>query len=316
MGLTEIQAKIRNIELQLSDLESEIEQMKPKAKAEEIEQYKKINQIAENHKIKNKPLLTSDFTVRKSYVCSLGHLLLKRMNEKYEGLLFLTRIAKGIQCYEDVEQLYQDVIAYDEKTWEDSLMLLKEHKYSFLVDMLILANLNKTKEENHLNLIADIAEILEVPEKDLQVCAMVALAVLTNNFYILDQVPEQAKNKWNSKFTHYISAKWLAERRTKCVQKQEFSFANIYSFAKWNTRMLSERISSGATVKKGTPLIWPKGAAESAICAPKNGVVYFVDAEKEKNAGSFIDTYVVSYFDDYDMFCQWYKSKKVLEKNV
>lgn len=295
--------------------------MKPKAKAEEVEQYKKINQIAENHKIKNKPLLTSDFTVRKSYVCSLGHLLLKRMNEKYESLLFLTRIAKGIQCYEDVEQLYQDVISYDEKNWEDSLMLLKEHRYSFIVDMLILANLNKTQEENHLNLVADIAEILEVPENDLQVCAMVALAVLTDNFYILDQVPEQVKNKWNSKFTHYIPAKWLAERRIKCVQKQNMStnFEDIlkFSFLKnWNTRMLSERISSGVTVKKGTPLIWPKGAAESAICAPKNGVVYFVDAEKEKNAGSFIDTYVVSYFDDYDMFCQWYKSKKVLEKNT
>lgn len=299
--------------------------MKPKAKAEEIEQYKKINQIAENHKIKNKLLLAANIETRKYYVCCLGHLFLKKVDDKYESLLFLARIAKGIHCYEDSGELYQDCIMYNENDWKDSIQSLKEHRFSFVVDMLILANLNKYKKDNSLEIIADIAEILAVSESEMQVCGMVAKAVLTDNYNILDRVPEQMKNKWNSQFVHYIPGKWLTQRRTKCVreQRKEDSFMSsildmsfLDSYTKWNTRMLSERIASGAVVKKGTPLIWPKGAAERAICAPEKGVVYFIDAEKEKSNISYIDTYVVSYFDDYDMFCQWYKSKKVLEKNV
>ena len=291
--------------------------MKPKAKAEEIEQYKKINQIAENHKIKNKLLLAANIEIRKYYVCCLGHLFLKNLDDKYESLLFLTRIAKGIHCYDDVDQLYQDCVMFNENDWRDSMQLLKEHRFSFIVDMLIFANLNKCKKDNPLAMIVDIAEMLDVSESELQICGMVAKAVLTDNYNILDQVPEQMKNKWNSQFIHYIPGKWLAQRRTKCVREQRkedlfMSFVDLY--AKWNTRMLSERISSGAVVKKGTPLIWPKGAVERAICAPEKGVVYFIDAEKGQNNISYIDTYVVSYFDDYDMFCQWYKSKKVLKR--
>lgn len=316
--MTEIQAKIRNIELQLSDLESEIAQMKPKAKEEEVEQYKKINQIAENHKIKNKLLLAVNVETRKYYVCCLGHLFLKKSDAKYESLLLLTRIAKGIHCYEDAGQLYQDCIMYNENDWKDSVQSLKEHRFSFVVDMLILANLNKSEKDNSLGMIADIAEILNVSESELQVCGMVAKAVLTNNFDILDQVPEQVKNKWNSQFIHYIPGKWLAQRRIKCLPEMQagFPFVWVNPVTKWNTRTLSERISSGAIVTKGKSLIWPKGATENAICAPKNGIVYFIDAKMEQSNISYIDTYVVSYFDDYDMFCQWYKSKKVLEKNV
>ena len=52
MGVTEIQGELRKIQTQLSALELQLEDMKPKANEENQEKYKKINTIAEKYQIK------------------------------------------------------------------------------------------------------------------------------------------------------------------------------------------------------------------------------------------------------------------------
>lgn len=313
MGVTEIQGELRKIQTQLSELELQLEEMKPKANEENQEKYKKINIIAEKYQIKNKALLSAKEDVRTNYVLCLGFLTTSNKNHIYDKLLFLMRIAAGIDAYHDSEQLYQDITLFNKNDWDNSLQFLEKYRYSLITDALILMTLKSNEKEEKLSSIVEVAEIFGVSKEDLTVCAMVAKAVVTDNFDILDGVSIQRENKWNSKFLHYIPEKWLIKRRKECVFKDS-SFTGIYSFLGSGevvfNRSNSKRIENGSVVREGKSLIWKKDNVTSVVRAKKDGVVYFIDARKEKDDYSPIKTYVVSYFDDYDLFCKWYEAQK------
>lgn len=323
MGVTEIQGELRKIQTQLSELELQLEDMKPKANEEGQEKYKKINIIAEKHQIKNKALLSAKEDVRINYVLCLGFLTMSNKNHIYDKLLFLMRIAAGIDAYHDSEQLYQDIILFNKNDWDNSLKFLEKYRYPLITDALILKTLKNNAKEEKLSSIVEVAEIFGLSKEELTVCAMVAKAVVTDDFDILDDVSIQMENKWNSKFLHYIPEKWLIKGRKECVFKDS-SFTGRYRFLESGEyvfdksksgeyvfdRSNSKRIANGSVVREGQSLIWKKDDAKSAVRAKKDGVVYFIDAGKEKDDYSPIKTYVVSYFDDYDLFCKWYGTQK------
>lgn len=313
MGVTEIQGELRKIQTQLSELELQLEDMKPKANEESQEKYKKINTIAEKYQIKNKALLSAEEDVRTNYVLCLGFLTMSNKNHIYDKLLFLMRIAKGIEAYHDSEQLYQDIALFNKNDWDNSLQFLEKYRYSLITDALILMTLKSNEREEKLSSIVEVAEIFGLSKEDLTVCAMVTKAVVTDDFDILSKIPVPTENKWNSRFTHYIPKTWLATRRTKCgigFKGGSGLFEAITNLNMLPSNSNSIRLKNGSVVKKGTPLVWLKYNDKMSACAPKDGVVYFVDAGKEKNDYSPIETYVVSYFDDYDLFCKWYEAQK------
>ena len=285
--------------------------MKPKANEENQEKYKKINTIAEKYQIKNKALLSAEEDVRTNYVLCLGFLTTSNKNHIYDKLLFLMRIASGIEAYHDSEQLYQDITLFNKNDWDNSLQFLEKYRYSLITDALILMTLKSNEKEEKLSSIVEVAEIFGLSKEELTVCAMVAKAVVTDDFDILNKIPVPTENKWNSRFIHYIPKTWLAARRKKC----ELGFKSGLVDNRTLLNMLTSnsnslRLKNGTVVKEGTPLVWLKYNDKMSACAPKDGVVYFIDAGKEKNDYSPIEAYVVNYFDDYDLFCKWYEAQK------
>ena len=307
MGVTEIQGELRKIQTQLSELELQLEDMKPKSGEENRETYKKINMIAEKYQIKNKALCFAEEDVRTNYVLCLGFLTMSDKNHIYDKLLFLMRIAEGINAYHDSEKLYQDITLFNQNRWENSLLILKNYRYSLIVDGLILSTL-KQSNEKQLIMIAEVAEIYGISAAELQVCAMVAKAVITENFDILDQI-----NKWNSIFLHYIPGKWLVDRREKCewVGLEGISPFAIAMYATMADKSNMTRINCKSAVIKGEKVCSIKDAQE-VVCkyARKDGIVYHVDQQEKNETKQKFDTYIVSYFDDYELFCEWYKNKK------
>lgn len=218
MNLTELQIQLRAIEEHISDLQTEIEKMKPQPEDEKKAMFEKITELASKYPLESRCFPKSSNVDVKAYISCLAYISLADDSKIYDKLLFLCRLSHGMGLPMSSEDVFRMGLEIDEKYFDKACSELKSQKYSFLADALILVNITEKATEASFRLIADIAKIFECEKEDLRAAAMVAKAVLMENFNVLKQIPVPSRNRYMGQFKEHIPAAWIKAQRIKCGQ--------------------------------------------------------------------------------------------------
>lgn len=330
MTLTDLQTQLSTIESQLAALRADIEKMKPQENTVQKADFQKIQDLAERFPLRSDRLEKENAAVKDAYITCLSYMALTDPELSYEKLLYLCRLAYGIQMHLPPEQLRQMGLKTDPAYFRKACDELMPVKYSFLTNALILANLTEEASDDTFSFIAGLTQIMGCDKNDLRVMAHVAKAVLLNQPDRLQQIPVENKNHWMGQFRDHVSSEWIESQRIKCGKyytKYDFGDSAI-------SLSVKKRLKAGSVVSKGDELVVYEAVqgigsgripfskkttisnikkTEKKILAPQDGVVFFInDEEKDSKIGlrkTCIVAYVVSYFDDYSEFCKWYQTK-------
>lgn len=340
MDLTDIQVELRKIEEHISLLQAEIEKMKPQTEDEAKAALERITKLAAKHPLDNRRLTEAAATA-KDYVSCLSYILRVDENRIYDRLLYLCRLSQGMGLPYSAEDVLRLGMEFDEQHFDEACSSLKDEKYTFLTDALILANITGETADASFSLIADVAQIMGCDKEDLRVIAYVAKAVLTDDFDVLRQMPVPNENRWMGQFGQHIPVSWIESQREFCGKYcTEVTITESYKSLKLQPCKVNSRLMAGSIVRKGEPLVvyeekeLPAGNSgftnlfwridlvveersdlpQKTITAPRDGIVFFIEGEENITAnnrvGKYVYAYVVSYFDDYADFCQWHKKEK------
>lgn len=337
MNLTELQIQLRSIEEHISNLQSEIEKMKPQPEDEKKAMFEKITELASKYPLEGRCFPKSSNVDVKAYISCLAYISLADDSRIYDKLLFLCRLSLGMGLPVSSEDVFRMGLEIDEKYFDKACSELKSQKYSFLADALILVNITEEATEASFRLIADIAKIFECEKEDLRAAAMVAKAVLTEDFNVLKQIPVPSKNRWMGQFRQHIPATWINSQRIKCgmicteIRQSPYLHLRTESTSESTALyVVSNRLQSGALVQKGDTLIsyeehTRKPKSENAkrifgyartsavinnsyfetivnkqsITAPCDGVVFFIESIDNKNTIGLSEKYLEAYIVSY-----------------
>lgn len=347
MNLTELQIQLRSIEEHISDLQTEIEKTKPQPEDEKKAMFEKITELASKYPLESRRFPKSSNVDVKSYISCLAYISLADDSKIYDKLLYLCRLSHGMGLPVPSEDIFRMGLEIDEKYFDKACSKLKSQKYSFLADTLILVNITEEATEASFRLIADIAKIFECEKEDLRAAAMVAKAVLMEDFNVLKQIPVPSRNRWMGQFKEHIPAAWIKAQRIKCgqlcteIKKNSSTFSNFYNPLKTVMEesggetsfpcVIKNRLQAGTIVQVGDVLISYEESVrrmktthwydvnygtvkeQKTIAAPCDGVVFFIESNKKGSTAAqsekYIEVYVVSYFDEYAAFSDWHKKK-------
>lgn len=334
MNLTDLQIELRNIEEHISQLQAEIEKMKPQTEKEKKEDFETITRLARKHPISSLSISNAPQILQKEFVDSLSYLLLSEEKDKYSRLLYLCRLANGCNLNLSAEQIYQNGLAYGIDDLERSVKDLQDYKDTMLIEAFVLASLSENTSHNMLSIIADIAKMMGCDKEEIRVLALVAKAKLTDDINIINSMPVPSKSMWCGKLGDYISSDWVMKQRIKCVsvcvekntkklltspaEYAEDVHAEIWAsvlgedyipkYDKKRTCVIKNQKVNGSIVKKGEMIIeyeeeMVAKKEKRTVNAPCNGVVYYKEiSQKGDVAGApdkYLEVYVVSYFDDF-----------------
>ena len=327
MNLTELQMQLRSVEEQMAELQTEIEKMKPKPESEKKLIYNKITKLAQKYPIENKRSFNISEVVAKAYVSCLAHIIVADEDKIYDKLLYLTRIAYGMGLNASADDIILMGMDFDKNDFENACVELKDIKYAFLTDALILVNINEQASEDAFALIADMAQALGCDKEDVRAAGFVAKAVLKNDFYILDKMPAPSKNTWQGQLRQYIPDEWLASKRIQCGEIITQIY-NTLSLVEQQPCMIDNILKAGSIVRRGEELVVYKKAIygnsfwsrltvmkwdNKQIYSPCDGIVFFIEKNKfdslSSNTKTIWSVYVVSYFDDYESLYKWHTNR-------
>lgn len=278
MNLTELQIQLRSIEEHISDLQAEIEKMKPQPEDEKKAMFEKITELASKYPLENRRLPKSSNVDVKTYISCLTYISLADDSKIHDKLLFLCRLSRGMGLSMSSEDVFRMGLEMDKKYFDKACSELRSQKYSFLADAFILVNINEEATEASFRLIADIAKIFECEKEDLRAVAMVAKAVLIEDFNVLEQIPVPSKNRWMGQFRQHIPATWIESHRIKCgeicmeqylpksgsssvlsipamIANTQTDLNKTEKYSQNNPCVLKKRLDAGTVVKKGEELI-------------------------------------------------------------
>ena len=216
MDLTQLQAELRAVENKMSELQAEIEKMKPRPQADLAADYEKIARSAKQAPVNNLLVSAADDYTKKSYLSGLAYLSFAGQPVDMDRLLYLTALSIGIGCGYEPENLVTLGMRMDENAFEAVSEAVRPHRYAFLVDALVLANIHGAAEASVLESLAALSHILGCGVEDMKMAAQVAKAVLTQDFDALDKVPPELACQYTGQFTGHIPESWLAKRRKLC----------------------------------------------------------------------------------------------------
>lgn len=343
MNLTELQVQLRAIEERISDLQVEIEKMKPQPEDERVAMLERITEMASKAPLKNRCFPEESEVDASVYISCLAYISLVDDSRIYDKLLFLCRLSHGIGLSISSEDIFKMGLEFDEADFSKACLELKPQKHSFLTDALILMNITEEATEAAFGIIADIAKIFECEKEDLRVAAMVAKAVLIEDFNVLSQLPVPSQNRWMGQFRQHIPETWIKAQRVHCASLcTERYLPKLFvipgfpteDYTKETPCVVTKRLDVGTIVKQGEALVlyeenvkqentsptayfnrgyYETVAAKSMLNAPCDGILFFIESSKKsavsEHMDKFLEVYVVSYFDDYAEFCDWHKKK-------
>ena len=313
MTLTELQVQLRSIEQSLSVLQTEIEKMKPKASAENKQNFEKITRQAKQFPIKNETLLQQDKSIRKSYIAGLSYLLNVDHDGFADKLMYLCRISYGVDLSLSAEEIIQLGLQFESEDLEKFRFDLTNCAYHFLVDGLTIAGLTGQPSEMLLSMIADFAQLLGCDKDDLCVTSYIAKAILTQNTDILKQIPVSQIKKDLSVYRPCVSTAWIEAQRVECGKYT--LKGGIFAFFEEKSDLIIQNIivQSNALVQKGDAiLLYEQSAENKKLFASDNGRVIFIENEEMGYYGDLetrLYVYIVSYFDDENSVQEWHKKR-------
>lgn len=342
MNLTELQIQLREMEEHLSTLQGEIEKMKPQPEEEKKKTYEAITKIARKYPLKERNISNTVMAFSKPYLSCLSYIALADTTNMNEKTLYLCRLAQSMKNFSSAEDIIRIGMEVDKDYFEKACYELKEVKESFLIDALIIANIAEEASKDTLTLIADIAQFMECKKEEVQVMALLAKTILTNNKKYLPTSwlesqrvyvgkictgVERIERETNSSSPTYRM--FLARRtifntftvtpckvETKketgsivkkgepfCVYKQKMTYKEIEEAAAKDEELMKQYLEGNVDIRY----------KELSLTAPCDGKVFYVEHEerdtKEGELRKYIAAYVVSYFDDYTEFSKKYKNK-------
>lgn len=217
MDLTQLQAELRAVENKMSELQAEIEKMKPQPQADLAADYAKIARSAKQAPVNNLLVSAADDYTKKSYLSGLAYLSFAGQPVVMDRLLYLTALSIGIGCGYEPENLVTLGMRMDENAFEAVSEAVRPHRYAFLVDALVLANIHGAAEPSVLEILAALSHILGCGVEDMKMAAQVAKAVLTQDFDALDNVSPELACQYTGQFTGHIPESWLEKRRVEHI---------------------------------------------------------------------------------------------------
>ena len=313
MTLTDLQVQLRSIEQSLSALQTEIEKMKPKASAENKQNFEKIIRQAKQFPIENEMLLQQEKSIRKSYIAGLSYLLNVDHDGFADKLMYLCRISYGVDLSLSAEEIIQLGMQFESEDLEKFQFDLANCAYHFLVDGLTIAGLTGQPSETLLSIIVDFAQLLGCDKDDLCVTSYIAKANLTQNTDILKQIPVSQIKKDLSVYRPCVSTAWIEAQRVECGKYT--LKGGIFAFFKEKSNLIIQNIivQSNALVQKGDAiLLYEQSAENKKLFASDNGRVIFIENEELGYYGDLetqLYVYVVSYFDDEKSVQEWHKKR-------
>lgn len=314
MNLTELQYELRDIEKHISQLHFEIENMKPKTEGEKKKDFDVITRLAKQHPIKGLGVSNASDVQKKLFISSLSFLLLAEEKNMYVRLLYLCRLAYGLNLKMTVEYIYTLGLEFESKDIDILGMDLEKFKYSYLIEAFIIANLSEGTSTKILSIIADMAEIMGCDREEIRVLAQIAKSKLMDDLNVVNCIPLPSKNRWTGRFEDYISKSWIKSQRKKCIEicTKKYRTISFYYIVEDFPCTVKNRVESGSVVKNGTTIIEYEEEVNKElrkITAPKDGIAFFAKTKKKSAVSGkedeYLCVYVVSYFDEYSDFCKW-----------
>ena len=314
MTLTELQVQLRSIEQSLSVLQTEIEKMKPKASAENKQNFEKITRQAKQFPIENETLLQQDTTVRRIYIAGLSYLLIVDRDGFEEKLLYVCRLSYGVGLSFTAEEIVQLGMQFEADDLENLWFELAKCSRNFLVDGLIVANLTGQASGEVLSLIVDFTKLLGCDKDDLCVASYIAKATLTQNIDILGQVPLSQIQKELRLYRPCIPTAWIEIQRVDCGQYIErFNLLFWSGITDSRSFLLKAFLQSNTVVRKGDPiLLFMQFGENKTLFAPADGRVFFINEKMQSNSEKSPEltyVYLASYFDDEKSVREWHKKR-------
>ena len=249
MDLTQLQAELRAVENKMSELQAEIEKMKPRPQADLAADYAKIARSAKQAPVNNLLVSAADDYTKKSYLSGLAYLSFAGQPVDMDRLLYLTALSFGIGCGYEPENLVTLGMRMDENAFEYVSEAVRPYRISFMTDAFVIANMTGTAETSMLEALTGMTYILGCTADDMKVIAAVAKAVLTEDFDVLDSVPPEQACKYSGQFKGHIPESWLEKRRV--VHLEDKSIAVALFRSKKNEQVATV----GAFVHKGDVLL-------------------------------------------------------------
>lgn len=165
MNLTDLQVELKSIEEYIAVLQTEIEKMKPKTEEQRTIDFKQITILAENSTVVNEDIKKMSEQTKKLMFSSLSYIILKEENDFYNRILYLTRLAKGSEFNTSAEDIYKYGLEFEMKDINNLIQDIKEYRYTYIIEALIIVNISENASTDMLSIIADIASMMDLSIK-------------------------------------------------------------------------------------------------------------------------------------------------------
>lgn len=321
MDLTQLQAELRTVEHKMSELQAEIEKMKPRPENEVEQDYAKIEQTAKRNPISIPMLKNAGEYEKKSYLSGLSFLAFAGRPHDTDRLLYLTELAAGMGAPAKPEELIKMGMRVNDNSLEGICDAVRKYRCSFIMDALVLANIHGQARASTLEKTANMARILGCSQEDMHITAQIAKCTLTDNFDALDKIPLAQAAEYAADFKGRIPENWLKTRR-RLQDDSTLKPADIFfamALAIGLGRVKNEKTkAAGSFVNRGEELVsfnFNKGETQHHLqmVADTSGCFYTIkrSGKVKQEDGSYHSWkktyyYVVSPFDDLDALEKWH----------
>lgn len=267
MNLTDLQVELRLIEDHIAALHNEIEKMKPQPEEEKRADFEQITKLAAKNPIGKQSVKNASLEMKKLFFSSLSYILLQEEMGFYNRLLYLCRLSKGCGLDITAEELYKSGLEFEMNDLNKLVQEIADCKYTYLIEMLIVANISVEVSESILAIVTDFASAFEISKEELRVLGMIAKGVLISNEDLILDMPVPSKNMWSGKLRDYLTIQWIEDKRYSCgilctkqyVKRASRTFglflaANNSSadeYKELSPCTIKNRLQAGSIVRKG-----------------------------------------------------------------
>ena len=325
MFLKDIELELDTIERSITKLRSDIKDMqKSDTVSEREEKLVCITNEAKRYPIAIKALVTLSEDAKILVISSLAYLILLEQEDIYSRLHYLCRLAKGCGLTVTAEEIYLLGLQFKKEKLERLCTDFINFKYIYLTEALIIANITGKVSVTINKAIANLALLFLCDKDELRIVAKVAKCRLTENFDLLLDLPCLNKIYCYRALSEYIPESWLISQRQHCgsfyVPSEKKTFFSAFgsrldtTYSSRGIVCLKQLKHNKEVVKKADYLVEFKKISESntsIMSSPKDGILFTF--ELYVNTALYRLFFVVSCFDNYNLFCSWIRSYNDME---
>lgn len=226
MNLTDLQQELRGLEENLARLQNEIEQMKPKEESK-ID-FVSITKLAKVYQIRGLQIGLAEEYIKKRFISGLSFLVKVEEKGVTERLLYLSRLALGCDLEWTAEDIYAEGLKLRIEDFDRLAQDLKDYRYQFLIEGLILAGLIEEGSKELFALVSDIAVLMGCDKNEIKAMAMIAKSKITNQLDYLKELDFFPRKDLVLVARDYIPSEWIEAQRVKegeiCIQRNTWGF--------------------------------------------------------------------------------------------